>query len=102
MSRPFSYSDENYTVIDNILFVHINIGKKAYAENDVIIAIPPKLFDRMATYNQYSYVSTKEYGSNGFNEYIFSDINGILRITPNIPESSKDKIAYSWFLLKDI
>nr|DAW89471.1 MAG TPA: hypothetical protein [Caudoviricetes sp.] len=37
MSRPFSYNDENFTVIGNILFVHIYIGKKAYEVGDTLI-----------------------------------------------------------------
>lgn len=28
MSRPFSYNDENFTVIGNILFAHVDIGTK--------------------------------------------------------------------------
>lgn len=27
MSRPFSYNDENFTVIGNLLFCHIRITK---------------------------------------------------------------------------
>ena len=38
----FSYSDENFTVIGNLCFVHINIKNK-YANYD----IPPAIRDRM-------------------------------------------------------
>ena len=39
MSRPFSYNDENFTVIGNILFCHIMVTK--HLENDnLLIEIP--------------------------------------------------------------
>ena len=46
MSRPFSYSDENFTVIGNILFCHIMVTKHVEA-NDVLIEIPPDIYKRM-------------------------------------------------------
>lgn len=46
MSRPFSYSDENFTVIGNVLFCHIKI-KKAILENEPIVEIPPEIYARM-------------------------------------------------------
>lgn len=57
MSRPFSYNDENFTVIGNILFVHIYIGKKAYEVNDKIITIPQGIFNRMISYTNISILS---------------------------------------------
>ena len=46
MSRPFSYNDKNFTVIGNILFLHIKITKE-FNVNDNIIEIPPAIYDRM-------------------------------------------------------
>lgn len=46
MSRPFSYNDENFTVIGNLLFCHIRITKNIQADNG-IVEIPPKIFDRV-------------------------------------------------------
>lgn len=46
MSRPFSYSDENFTVIGNVLFCHIKI-KEAIPENEPIVEIPPEIYDHM-------------------------------------------------------
>ena len=51
MSRPFSYSDENFTVIGNVLFCHIKI-KKAIPENEPIVEIPPEIYDRMLFFSQ--------------------------------------------------
>lgn len=36
----FSYSDENFTVVGNLCFVHINIDKSEYV-------VPPAIGDRM-------------------------------------------------------
>ena len=46
MSRPFSYNDENFTVIGNLLFCHIRITKGIPAGKG-IVEIPPKIFDRL-------------------------------------------------------
>ena len=51
MRRPFSYSDENFTGIGNVLFCHINI-KKAIVPPDTILEIPPEIFNRMLFYTQ--------------------------------------------------
>ena len=46
MSRPFSYNDENFTVIGNILFCHIFVKKDI--ENDgKVVEIPPEIFNRL-------------------------------------------------------
>ena len=42
MSRPFSYNDENFTVIGNLLFVHIR-DSKAHKADEPIIEIPPAI-----------------------------------------------------------
>lgn len=42
MSRPFSYNDENFTVIGNLLFVHI-LDSKAHKAGEPIIEIPPAI-----------------------------------------------------------
>ena len=46
MSRPFSYSDENFTVIGNVLFCHIKISK-TILENEPIIEIPQAIYSHM-------------------------------------------------------
>ena len=42
MSRPFSYNDENFTVIGNVLFVHI-IDNKARKALEPVVEIPPAI-----------------------------------------------------------
>lgn len=46
MSRPFSYNDENFTVIGNVLFCHIKITKKVL-KTEPIVEIPPAIYARM-------------------------------------------------------
>lgn len=46
MSRPFSYNDENFTIIGNVLFVHIKITKVVNV-GSTIIEIPPAIYARM-------------------------------------------------------
>lgn len=46
MSRPFSYNDENFTVIGNMLFVHIKITKDVQAGGNVI-EIPAGIANRL-------------------------------------------------------
>ena len=48
MSRPFSYNDENFTVIGNILFFHIKTNRQINA-NGNIIEIPPEIYYRVLT-----------------------------------------------------
>ena len=54
MSRPFSYNDENFTVIGNILFCHIKL-MKSIESNSNIIEIPPALYYRI---NQHTLLGT--------------------------------------------
>lgn len=46
MSRPFSYNDENFTVIGNMLFIHIFITE-SIGDNDLIVDIPPEINKRL-------------------------------------------------------
>ncbi len=46
MSRPFSYNDENFTVIGNVLFCHIEI-KERIINGSPIVEIPPEIYARM-------------------------------------------------------
>lgn len=46
MSRPFSYNDENFTVIGNVLYVHFKYEDAAEAGTR-LIEIPPAICDRL-------------------------------------------------------
>ena len=64
MSRPFSYNDENFTVIGNLLFVHI-LDSKAHKADEPIIEIPPAIFSRMLTYSNVVTESVKAFYGGG-------------------------------------
>lgn len=43
MSRPFSYNDENFTIIGNVLFFHV-LSTGALTSNKKLIEVPPEIF----------------------------------------------------------
>lgn len=45
MSRPFSYNDENFTVIGNVLFIHVIVNKIKALEP--IVEIPYEIVRRL-------------------------------------------------------
>lgn len=49
MSRPFSYNDDNFTVINNLLFCHIKMGKD-FEASAPIIEVPPAIVKRLLYY----------------------------------------------------
>lgn len=51
MSRPFSYNDENFTVIGNVVFIHCEISVNAYSRGATLCTIPPAIYDRLIYYN---------------------------------------------------
>lgn len=52
MSRPFSYKDENFTVIGNVLFVHFKWEQGAEPDS-LLIEIPPAICDRLLFFSNY-------------------------------------------------
>lgn len=64
MSRPFSYNDENFTVIGNLLFVHI-LDSKAHKAGEAVIEIPPAIISRMLTYSNVVNESVKAFYGGG-------------------------------------
>lgn len=54
MIRPFSYNDENFTVIGNMLFVHIKITKKI-ASGGNVIEIPAGIVNRLVYHSNVFY-----------------------------------------------
>lgn len=55
MSIPFSYNDENFTVIGNILLFHIYLRKDVEA-NSNIIEIPPVLYHHINQHNLIGFI----------------------------------------------
>lgn len=48
MSRPFSYNDENFTIIGNVLFFHV-LSTGALTSNKKLIEVPPEIFRRVVS-----------------------------------------------------
>ena len=53
MSRPFSYNDENFTVINNLLILHAKIIRDI-SMDESFVEVPPEIFNRM---DYYTYVA---------------------------------------------
>lgn len=103
MSRPFSYNDENFTVIGNLLFVHIP-DSKAHKADELIIEIPPVIISRMVTYGNVVTESAKAYYGGGQigikvikvdNKYYFA-------YTKDVIATDGVRYYYCTYLLKDI
>lgn len=103
MSRPFSYNDENFTVIGNLLFVHI-LDLKAHKADEPIIEIPPAIISRMITYSNVVNESVKAFYGGGQigikvvkvdNKYYFA-------YTKDTNAVTADRYFFTNYLLKDI
>lgn len=103
MSRPFSYNDENFTVIGNILFVHVDIGSDAYTVGQALCTIPQAIFTRMTTYNQQACVSNQFTGGPGTSIGVTCTEDGNLTTRTSITASSiLPRFVFTWYCLKDI
>ena len=103
MSRPFSYNDENFTVIGNILFVHANIGGNAYTVGQELVTIPQAIFTRMTTYNQQAAISNKFTGGSGFGIGVTCTEDGKLITRTAISTASiLPRFVLTWYCLKNI
>ena len=103
MSRPFSYNDENFTVIGNVLFVHIKYEKSA-VPGERLCEIPRAIFDRLLFYSNLATTGYPILGySGGFfhlmtieyeNKFYLSNKTSIDKIN--------NRYIFSIFMLKDI
>ena len=64
MSRPFSYNDENFTVIGNLLFCHIKTNKDVPADNN-IVEIPPAIASRLVYHSNLMFRLTSKVNNKG-------------------------------------
>ena len=103
MSRPFSYNDENFTVIGNILFLHLNIRATAYSVGDKLGTIPPAIHERMTTVNLQGCISNNAPGAYSSFVSIYVNKNGDIITNGNISITSYlPRIVLGYYLLKDI
>lgn len=106
MSRPFSYNDENFTVIGNVLFVHI-IDNKARNVNEPVVEIPPAIFERLKTYTNVcfaSYNNPKYQDPSPMGLCTIRDIENkhYLVFVIGRQASDADRLYWSFYFLKDI
>lgn len=107
MSRPFSYNDENFTVIGNILFLHIKITKE-FHKYDNIVEIPQAIYDRMyhkSLYIQLSSNTDNDYTCFWLNSCIsksISDGKYYLSTSDDISNSFIGFYLLAWYVIKDI
>lgn len=104
MSRPFSYNDENFTVINNLLFCHILINEDVSSGRN-IIEVPSAIANRLLYKSSIMIRASKD-----FNSLTAANINvGIRNVggtyylygNENIV-ASKINYIYGFYLLKDI
>lgn len=106
MSRPFSYNDENFTVIGNVLFVHI-IDNKARKKYEPVVEVPPAIFERLKTYTNPCLISYCDFG---YEDLMPTSIVTIrvfknkyyLMFTIDTMASDVDRLYWSIYFLKDI
>ena len=103
MSRPFSYNDENFTVIGNMLFIHI-IDSNARSAGEPVVEIPAAIFERMESYTNTLAVSL--YGAGGSVSVAVSIVERnkkhYFAFVTNRGSSSILRYHYGICLLKDI
>lgn len=102
MSRPFSYNDENFTVIGNILFVHFRFNKAIVANTPITIRVPDAIRKRIVSIGNSFTISRNEYGKHGYFAYGSITSDGYFIFSDNKPLSNVDRYFYTWYLLKDI
>lgn len=99
MSRPFSYNDDNFTVIGNVLFAHILT--KPIPEHTKICVIPPEIAKRLIQLSAQGVMQSPSASSGGIFYGAIRKEDGKYYILNNI------KIDYTYYLmfylmLKDI
>ena len=104
MSRPFSYSDENFTVIDNMLFVHF-IDMNAREIGEPVIQVPDEIYKRMCSYANLVFISPKVSDVSGLTTGIYiTDRNGkhYIAFSDKRKPTAVPRYHYTIYLLKDI
>ena len=98
MSKPFSYNDENFTVINNMLFIHIEFIAP-YTAGDSIISVPPEIAKRILYKNIFIGVVIQNVKTAGY--VVFTLENGKLITSGSY--GNIGKVVFSGItLLKDI
>lgn len=103
MSRPFSYNDENFTVIGNVLFVHFKY-EQAAEPGTILIEIPPAICDRLLFFSSFCMtVFGRKDTNSGQVVLTVIDRNNKCYLTNKNPiGAGADKYIFGTFMLKDV
>lgn len=103
MSRPFSYNDENFTVIGNALFLHIKFEKSSPIKGK-IAEIPTEIADRLLFYSNTAATCYKALRTESGNITLTVTYeNNRYYIANNQPlDPAIGRILYSIYFLKDV
>lgn len=104
MSRPFSYNDENFTVIGNMLFIHVCYKHEVFP-GYIMADVPPAISSRL--YHRENYLIMTNTNSVSDNALVPVIIKYDFLTTrddfPKIPEPEEgERWYYGMYLLKDI
>ena len=104
MSRPFSYNDENFTVIGNLLFIHFR-DDKSRVSGEAVLQIPPGIYERMVT-NSFNFlvqlVGAGQSASSIYGYTIKIDGEYFISFLSDIGESIAPRYYIGFSQLKDI
>lgn len=105
MSRPFSYNDENFTVIGNMLFIHRHYNSNLFYGLE-FIKIPTEIKKRL--YHKENYLlmtNTNNVNDNALVPVTILPMSSFLTVPEGvrIPEiKTGERWYYGMYLLKDI
>lgn len=101
MSRPFSYNDENFTVIGNVVFVHVLFGQVTALQK--IVEIPYEIGRRLLYKTAMGFLQfADKYGNQGYQfngTVLYEDNKYYLSIRNEIKQTC---YATAFLILKDI
>lgn len=103
MSRPFSYNDENFTVIGNVLYVHFKYEDAAEAGTR-LIEIPPAICDRLLFFSNVCATAYNRKATNAGNIILtVTDYNNKCYFSNRTAiTAGVGRYIYGTFMLKDI
>ena len=104
MSRPFSYNDENFTIIGNILFIHFK-ATNTIGQYSNFLEIPEEIYKHMVNKsNLFITSNTKEEfsGSTNFIRGGVTNSNGKYYFFAGDALYSGSDYLIGYYILKDI
>ena len=104
MSRPFSYNDDNFTVIGNMLFCHIMLSKSV-PTGEHIVEVPPAIYNRLSYTTNSMFRERYELGvfaSYAISVGIVNDGGKYYIVANGLVNGKLYKYLTGFYLLKDI